>query len=106
MKRRWLVYQLLSLAAAAAILIFAWQRGRGWIAQPWLLPLWVALVPVFQYQWLISGNPKLLRRGQRRKLIQVFVGTMLIQSMYVWLVFGRVIDWQWAQDPVRRFPQW
>ncbi len=96
MKRRWLVYQLLSLAIAATILVVTWQRGRGWIAQPWLLPFWAAVVPVFQYQWFISGNPKLTQRGRRRKVIEVFVGTMLMQSMYVWLVFGGVIGWQWA----------
>lgn len=96
MKARWLIYQLVSLAIAAAVLIFTWQRGKGWIGQPWLVPSWLALAPGLQYQWFISGNPKLTQRDRRRKLIELLIGTILVQVMNVWLVFGGMIDWPWA----------
>ena len=95
-KTRWISYQMLSLMIAAACMFLTWRTGDHWTAQPWLVPVWTGLVPVFQYQWFISGNPKLTQRGRRRKVIEVFVGTILVQIMYVWLVFGGVIDWPWA----------
>ncbi len=86
MRARWLIYQLLSLLLAAGGMVLIWQRGEHWVAQLWLVPVWIALVPVFQYDWFISGNPKLTARDRRRKLIELLVGTILVQVLNVWLV--------------------
>lgn len=97
MRTRWLIYQLLSLAIAAACLFLTWRHSEHWTAQPWLVPVWIVLTPVWQYQLFVSANPKLTPQDRWQKLVVLLIGTVLVQIINVWLVFEGVIDWPWAR---------
>jgi hypothetical protein len=77
---RWLVFQISALVLATTFLILNWQHGQPWSAQPYLVPLTVAISPLLFYPILKSQRRETLT--PRRHIFNVIVllsETMLLE---------------------------